>query len=175
MKKLLLIIKNEQGFTSIGKGVIALLMLALLSYPAYKVYDKIQLNSLIKDSANGEAFAQTDLGARYYYGNEVTQSYYKAISLWEKAANQGYAKAQWNLGRMYIWGRGISQSDEQGIYWITKAAEQELSDAQTLLGAHLYEGSMVKKNIKLGLYYLNRAIENGDEVAKMYKESNGIE
>jgi hypothetical protein len=168
-------IKNEQGFTSIGKGIIALLVLALLSYPAYKVYDRIELNNLIKDSANGEAFAQTKLGGRYYYGKGVTQSYYKAIALWEKAANQGYAKAQFAIGRMYAFGRGVPQDDELGIYWITKAAEQEYSDAQALLGAYLYEGNKVEKDIKKGLYYLNRSIANGNEVAKMYKESNGIE
>jgi len=174
LKQSLAFIKNDQGFTLIGKGVIALLVLALLSYPAYKAYDKIQLNILIKDSANGEAFAQTKLGTRFYYGNGVTLNFYKAIDLWKKAANQGDAKAQFNLGRMYITGRGISQSDEQGIYWITKAAEQEYSDAQALLGAYLYEGNRVEKNIKKGLYYLNRSIENGNEVAKIYKERNEL-
>ena len=39
-------IKNEQGFTSIGKVIIALLVLAVLSYPVYKVYDKFELNNL---------------------------------------------------------------------------------------------------------------------------------
>lgn len=169
-------IKNEQGFTSIGKGIIALLVLAILSYPAYKVYDKIQLNNLIKDSANGEAFAQKRLAYRYYFGKGVPQSYSKAFALTKKSAEQGYSNAQMSLGTFYIGGKVVEEDFDKGIYWIEKAAEQENVDAQfyyaqLLLGTTLFVGNNVEQDRKKGLYYLNRAIDNGSKEAKAYKKS----
>ena len=172
MKRLLIrclgFIKNKQGLTTIGKGVVTLLVLALLSYPSYKAYDKIKLNKLIKESINGEAYAQIKLGVRYVNGNGLEQNDYKAFNLFEKAANQGVAKAQFNIGRMYYQGKGTSKNNDRALYWIRKAAEQESKDAQFILGAWYFQGEVVDKDFEKGSFYINRAIKNGSIQAKEY-------
>ena len=57
----------------------------------------------------------------------------KAVSWFQKAANQGNAEAQWSLGACYINGTGIEEDEEKAFYWY-KAAEQGLHMHRITLG-----------------------------------------
>jgi len=163
-------IKNEKGLTSKGKWLVASILLIILAFPIYSIYEKIQISNLILASDNGEAYAQNRLGARYAEGDGVTKSDFKALDLFKKSAEQGFSKAQFNMGRMYYEGRGVPKNDKLAVYWLNKSAEQENENAQFILGKMYSEGIGVVQSIEMGEYYIKRAILNGSKEAKEYRE-----
>lgn len=90
--------------------------------------------TVYKAAEQGNAMAQTILGAIYRYGNGVPQDYRQAVSWYRKAAEQGSAEAQFNLGNLYRYGRGVSVDCEEAVSWYRKAAEQGYAEAQFNLG-----------------------------------------
>ena len=75
-----------------------------------------------KQSAEqGDAVAQTNLGAMYEHGNGVPQDYEEAARWYRKAAEQGDEWAQTNLGWMYEKGRGVPQDKKEAARWYTRA------------------------------------------------------
>ena len=87
-----------------------------------------------KAAEQGNAKAQNDLGAIYYYGDGTPQDYKTAIKWWTKAAEQGVGQAQFNLGHLYYLGTGTPQDYKAAIKWYTKSAEQGSAKAQYNLG-----------------------------------------
>ena len=77
--------------------------------------------------------AQYNLGACYYDGHGVPQSYAEAAEWFRKAAEQGYAEAQHDLGACYYNGHGVPQSYSEAIKWFRKAARQGYAVAQQVL------------------------------------------
>jgi len=175
LKQSLGFIKNEQGFTSIGKGLVALLLLVVLAFPAYKIYDKIQVTNLITASDKGEAYSQNILGVRYAKGDGVVKSEFKALDLFKKSAEQGFSRAQYNLGRAYYRGEGTPKNYTLAFHWLNKAIEQENENAQYWYAVLYYSGIVFEKDLEKGKYYLNRAIVNGSKEAKKFKKENGIQ
>ena len=55
------------------------------------------------------AYAQSNLGNIYKYGQGVLQDYKTAVKWFNLKAEQGLADAQSNLGVMYATGQGCSQ------------------------------------------------------------------
>ena len=82
----------------------------------------------------GDADAQTNLGAMYDNGTGVPQNYSEAVKWYRLAAEQGIATAQYNLGAMYANGEGVPQNDAEAVKWYRLAAEQGYADAQNNLG-----------------------------------------
>jgi TPR repeat protein len=70
----------------------------------------------------GNAQAQSNLGAMYDNGQGVRQDYAEAVKWYRKAADQGEADGQFNLGIMYARGRGIAQDYVQAHKWFNLAA-----------------------------------------------------
>ena len=77
-----------------------------------------------KSAEQGDASAQFNLGACYYNGEGVPQSYSEAVKWYLKSAEQGYAAAQYKLGVCYDKGNGVPQSYSEAVKWFKKAAEQ---------------------------------------------------
>ena len=96
-------------------------------------------DKILELANEGDACAQNNLGAMYYYGHGVEQSYEKAAEWYLKAAEQGLADAQYKLGVMYKYGWGVELSYEKAVEWVLKAAEQGLVDAQYILGGYVYK------------------------------------
>ena len=70
----------------------------------------------------GNAEAQTLLGAMYWQGEGVPRDHKEAARLYLLAAEQGYARAQYDIGFMYGFGEGIPpQDDVQACKWISLA------------------------------------------------------
>jgi uncharacterized protein len=90
--------------------------------------------TVCKAAAQGNALAQTLLGAIYCYGKGVPQDYQQAASWYRKAAEQGLAEAQFNLGNMYRYGKGLPADCEEAVSWYRRAGEQGCAEAQFSLG-----------------------------------------
>ena len=94
----------------------------------------------------GQAEAQSNLGALYDEGLGVPQDYVKARQWYERAATQGYAPAQYNLGQLYANGQGVPQDYVQARQWYEKAAVQGLAEAQYNLGELYANGQGVPQD-----------------------------
>ncbi len=77
-----------------------------------------------KAAEQGNAGAQSNLGAMYQNGQGVPQDYAKALQWYRKAAEQGKASAQNNLGVMYSKGQGVPQDYVQAHMWYNLAASR---------------------------------------------------
>ena len=76
-------------------------------------------------AAEGNAEAQTLLGAMYWQGEGVPRDHSEAAKWYLKAADQGYARAQNDIGFMYGFGEGIPPHDDVQAYkWISLAIER---------------------------------------------------
>ena len=94
----------------------------------------------------GNAMAQNNLGALYYYGKAVPEDDAKAMKWYRKAAEQGNAGAQYNVGLMYDNGLGVPQDHAATAKWYRKAAEQGDADAQNTLGFMYGQGRGVPQD-----------------------------
>ena len=81
----------------------------------------------------GKAWAQSELGHKYYYGLGVDQSYQHSKVLFELAAIQGHVSALLNLGLLYAQGQGVEKSYVTAREWWTKSAEQGNETAINIL------------------------------------------
>src|SRR2546422_164164 len=94
----------------------------------------ISAEDLHKQAAQGNAWAQHNLGVLYDNGRGVPQDYVKARGWYEKAAAQGNAWAQHNLGVLYDNGRGVPQDYVKAPIWFDFAAAQHSANAQNHAG-----------------------------------------
>jgi TPR repeat protein len=76
-------------------------------------------------AAEGNAEAETLLGAMYWQGEGVPRDHAEAARLYLAAAERGYARAQNDIGFMYGFGEGIPPHDDVQAYkWISLAIER---------------------------------------------------
>ena len=109
----------------------------------------------------GNADAQSLLGAMYAEGNGVPRDYNAAVKWYRLAAKQGAAYAQGNLGWMYEAGRGVAQDYEAAVKWYTLAAKQGLADAQYNLGLMYENGRGAPQDYKAAVKWYRLAAERG--------------
>ena len=73
-------------------------------------------------AGEGNAEAETLLGAMYWSGEGVPRDHKEAARLYLSAAQKGYARAQNDIGFMYGFGEGIPPRDDvQACKWLTLA------------------------------------------------------
>jgi TPR repeat protein len=94
----------------------------------------------VAGAARGEAGALYLLGACYYHGEGVPQSYERAAVLYTQAAAKGNTNAQGSLGALYCNGQGVSQSCERAAELYTQAAAKGDAVAQYNLGCLYRDG-----------------------------------
>ncbi|MGB6348120.1 MAG: tetratricopeptide repeat protein [Methyloceanibacter sp.] len=75
-------------------------------------------------AAQGNAFAQSNLGFMYDSGQGVPQDHGEAAKWYRLAAEQGNARAQSNLGSMYAGGDGVPRDYVQAHMWASLAASR---------------------------------------------------
>ena len=75
-------------------------------------------------AAQGNAFAQTNLGFMYSSGQGVPRDLAEAARWYRLAAEQGNPTAQSNLGSMYFSGEGVPQDYVQAYLWVDLAASR---------------------------------------------------
>jgi hypothetical protein len=93
------------------------------------VYPPDLVQALREKAEVGDAFAQSWLGAAYYSGLGVPQSYEEAAKWCAKAADQGDAAAQDNLGMMCYSGLGVPKNSALAFALHCLAAKQGNTNA----------------------------------------------
>jgi uncharacterized protein len=127
---------------------------------AYQRGDYATALRLIRPLAEqGNASAQSNLGAMYANGLGVAQDYAQAVVWYRKAADQGNALAQFNLGVMYTNGRGVPQDYAQAGVWYRKAADQGYALAQASLGVTYESGQGVPQDYEQAVVWYRKAAD----------------
>lgn len=80
-----------------------------------------------------------------------------SMSLWRRAAEQGYAPAQSRLGDIL----DAAEEDEEAVTWYRKAAEQKNAAGEYGLGQMYAKGEGVTKDFEQARIYILRAAEQG--------------
>ena len=109
----------------------------------------------------GNAIAQSNLGACYYYGRGVVKDEAEAIKWYRKAADQGNAIAQFSLGVSYYNGAGLKKDSAEAVKWYRKAAEQGYAEAQFKLGFCYTFGNGVPKDETEAAKWYRQAADQG--------------
>ena len=81
-------------------------------------------------AAQGNDYAQQQLGVMYYLAHGVPQDYAKARQWLEQAAVQGNGTAQQNLAALYFKGQGVPQNDVRAYMWINLAVANSMGETQ---------------------------------------------
>jgi S1-C subfamily serine protease len=121
-----------------------------------------------KAAMQGNADAQSNLGACNEHGDGVEQDYVEAVEWYRKAASQNNAIAENNLGGCYASGNGVAKDEVEAVKWFRKAAEQNRASAQFNLGLAYAEGNGVLKNYVEADKWFNLASAQGNKGAKKY-------
>ena len=106
-------------------------------------YDSLsnELKEIISKAVVGDKVAQKSLGYKFYYGEELSQDYAKAIYWYRASASHEYPVAFYNLGICYQQGTGVNKSYFEAFKWFLLAAEKGYADAQCQLGHCYYNGN----------------------------------
>ncbi len=132
-----------------------------------------------KLAEQGDAQAQWNLGAMYYYGQDITQDYMQAFYWYEKAAEQGHASAQYNIGVMYDNGQGVGQDYAEALKWYKLAAAQGHAEAQYFIGDMYGDGQGVGQDDAEALRWYKLAAAQGKadaqhNIGAMYDNGQGV-
>jgi hypothetical protein len=114
----------------------------------------------------GDPAAQVRLALRYEQGQDMSQSCFDALSLYRKAADQGYLQAQYHLGRMYYSGECMGQNLAEAAKWMKTAAEHGLADAQQVFGKMCFNGEGVARDRVTACMWMILAASGGNGEAK---------
>lgn len=138
------------------------------------------IDQLVRQSEQGDASAQYQLGSLYARGDGVSQDWARAVSLYTQAADRGNAAAQHSLGVCYTYGRGVIRDWARAFSLYTQAAEQNYAVAQKDLGVCYAKGRGVSQDWKKAAVWYRRAAENGNahaqyNLAQRYYRGEGVE
>jgi len=138
---------------------------------------KEELNELTENADSGDAEALYKLGDLYFYGEEVEESYEKALCFYSEAEKRGHTKATYSIGWLYEHALGVAKSYAVAIEHYTRGAEQGSIDSMYRLGAIYYddEESDIKREPKKSLFWFEKAAEAGELraysfVGRLYEE-----
>jgi len=130
---------------------------------------KTQSNALQKDiqmAESGDPGAQVRVALRYEQGQGMTKNCFEALSLYRKAADQGYLQAEYHLGRMYHSGECMGQNLSEAAKWFKTAAERGFPDAQRDFGSMYYNGEGVPREPVTACMWMILAVSRGNGEAK---------
>jgi TPR repeat protein len=113
----------------------------------------------------GNAAAQSGLGAMYYGGQGVPRDERQAANWYRKAADQGQREAQFRLAVMYDRGIGVPPNYAEAARWYHAAAERGHAEAQYRIGLLFLSGIGVPKNLVLAHMWFDRAAAQGHSEA----------
>ena len=126
--------------------------------PTTRNLSTAEMQRLRTRADQGDADAQSHLGALYLLGWGVQQDDGQAAKWSDKAAAQGDADGQFLLGLLYSLGRGVSEDYAQAAQWYQKAAAQGNAQAQGRLGT-LYDFGLGVPQVQARLWYQKAATQ----------------
>ncbi|MDD5267295.1 MAG: tetratricopeptide repeat protein [Methylococcales bacterium] len=142
---------------------------AIVFYGMKQFAEALPLFKQLAEDGNPEA--QHKLGLMYENGKGTDRNLDKAISWYEKAAQQGMAKSQFNLGSLYL--REL-QDKNHALYWFKQAAEQQYPNAEFNLGVFYANGELgLEKDIPKAEKWLQLAEQHGYKNAGKYLSQLG--
>jgi TPR repeat protein len=132
-----------QGITSMTqfKAVICFcFILSLATVISTWGFDGVDVASIKKMAAEGNADAQSKLGVLYSSGVGMKMDKKEAVKWYRKSAAQGNPVGEWNLAFMYVRGEGVEADFTEARKLFHKAAENGFANAQYDLGMMLLQG-----------------------------------
>ncbi len=106
--------------------------------------------------------AMVDLGAMYYLGHGVIQSYPTAFDHFSKAAAAGSNRGMANLAAMYGDGVGVAKDDTKSLDLAEKAIEAGNPFGLKIVADHYFNGAGVPRDYPMAAQYLQQAADIGD-------------
>ena len=140
--------------------------LLLKEYEGDAAKDAREVAKLTPLAEGGDREAQYQLANMYMDGKGVKQDFYKAIQLYELAADQGLVKAQHYLGVIYDKGRGTKRDDIKARKWYRLAAEAGSAASQYNYAVFLLQGRGGPQDVKAGIEWLKKSAAQGDPNAR---------
>lgn len=118
--------------------------------------DHIQAMALCFGMAcNGNAQMQMTMGALYWHGTDVPQSYEEAVRWSRYAANQGQPEAMLDLAECYNKGLGGLEKDDQRAFALVEAAAKKgLPAAMHNLAMAYHHGVGVEPDEEKAMYWM---------------------
>jgi len=96
-----------------------------------------------------------------YLGKGVRKDYFRAFTLYMRAAAQGYAPAQHMAGVCCEHGRGTEKNLEQAFQYYLKSASRGYAKSQYKVGVFYWFGKGRKRNFKEAFKWYSLAAEKG--------------
>ncbi|MEO5350611.1 MAG: sel1 repeat family protein [Magnetococcus sp. YQC-3] len=176
-----------------GVGLAAwLFLVVVLCWPHAGFTGEVGKPSVLERFAQaaqqGDAVAQTNLGAMYLHGVGVRRNLNKAYFWFQRAAEQEEGLAQFNMGVLCQEGQGTARDDQKAVEWFRRVASQPVRTdqfnpvikgwAQLKLGFIYYEGRGVSKDYREALRWFKLAAERGivmaqEMLGQMYAQGLG--
>lgn len=103
-----------------------------------------------KAADQGLADAQVSYG---YFLMKSDEDRYeaKALTLFQRAAQQGHSDAQYMLGQAYAYGWGLPEDVKQGMVWLEKSGQQGHAGAMLTLAKLYLDGKTPEQNVDVQL------------------------
>ena len=120
-------------------------------------YDKAFEYFLFSGTDNGEFW----VGKCYQQGHGVTQSYEKAIAIYEKLVKRGYTNAMMSLGHIYRGGCGVEKNQELAAKLYLMAAEGGNDSGYLHIAISYKHGFGIEKNHEKADYWFKKWKKNG--------------
>ncbi len=130
-------------------------------YNSYSLMEENKFLEIKKNAENGDPKAQFELGAYYFNGVFVNQSYEQAVYWFTKAAEQDDSDGQTALGTCYYFGYGVKKSYEEAFNLFTLAANKGNILAQVKLALVYESGHGVEQSYEQAEYWFKKAAEKG--------------
>ena len=116
----------------------------------------------VDESNNDDAIAIKNLAYAYLKGIGTAPNPYKAIELYEQAANLGNNSALVNLGRIFRLGDGVPKDFDKAIDYFSKAADSGNGEAMNQLGLMYSNGEGVSQDLNTAFQFFSKAAEAGN-------------
>ncbi|MBE7467256.1 MAG: sel1 repeat family protein [Planctomycetes bacterium] len=133
--------------------------------PADKTGANLSIAELEQPAQKGDAEAASELGLRYFQGQDVAKDLPKAAKYFQDAARLGHTHAMFNLAVMYQHGQGVSKDEKESFGWYLKAAELGHADAAKFTGLMYKLGVGTAKDHAQALHWLQKSYEFGNAKA----------
>ncbi|OHT15497.1 hypothetical protein TRFO_02806 [Tritrichomonas foetus] len=132
-----------------------------------------------ESAANGEVYAQFNLGVMYHNGWVYDRDYTKALYWFELAAEQNHRAAIYDIANMYYRSRGVPRDLRKAFDYFKRAADMKFVEAFNGLGLMYYHGEvpsdevdengnpiLLPPNYEKAREYFTYAAENGHSYAR---------
>ena len=146
---------------------VQLVMFSSLSYSQGKCQDGNFWQTWFKESqfvgfgnpptTNQIGNAQLEKANQYYFGNNLTKDYQKALDLYKKAASNGIDEANFSLGLMHHYGKGKLVSYQEAYDFYYKSAKNNNPEAQFNLGLMERYGLGRQINLETAFYWFEKS------------------